>query len=159
MKLTTFWGENLNPDCIGCYVGDETNFQQGRICQTKFWNLGQDIEIAYPGMLVFSPLRHIFSFDDLTPEEFQEWQQLMIKSKQAIREIFGCEKVAYAFYESANLHIHFIIIPLHGEVKVQDKYAIIRELMDRADELRENQQNLKRVFEVLAKMRQYFAKN
>ena len=28
MKLTTFLGENLNPDCIGCYVGDETNFQQ-----------------------------------------------------------------------------------------------------------------------------------
>ena len=82
----------------------------------------------------------------------------MIKSKQVIREIFGCEKVAYAFYESANLHIHFIIIPLHGEVKVQDKYAIIRELMDRADELRENQQNLKRVFEVIEKMRNYFVK-
>ena len=82
----------------------------------------------------------------------------MIKSKQAIREIFGCEKVAYAFYESSNLHIHFIIIPLHGEVKIKDKYAIIRELMDRADELRENQQNLKRVFEVIEKMRNYFAK-
>ena len=158
MKLTTFWGEELNSDCIGCYVGNKSNFQQGRICQTKFWNLGQDIEIAYPGMLVFSPLRHIFSFDDLTPEEFQEWQQLMIKSKQAIREIFGCEKVAYAFYESSNLHIHFIIIPLHGEVMVKDKYSIIRELMDRADELRENQQNLKRVFEVIEKMRNYFAK-
>lgn len=57
MKYTTVFGEEIETSCIGCTVANNKQFMKGRIYRTKLWNLAQDFEIAYPGMIILSPLR------------------------------------------------------------------------------------------------------
>ena len=156
MKYITVFGEELKIDCIGCTVAQKAQFTEGRIHQTKLWNLAQDFEIAYPGMIILSPLRHVCNFTDLTPDEQQELNMLLSHCKKAIMKIFNCEKVAYMFYEKPSGHIHFIVIPLHGLVEIKNKYAVLAELMDKMEMLRNDKENIAQVVSTISKLRAYF---
>ena len=156
MKFTTIFNEEINTPCAGCIVTDNTKFEDGRIYQSSLWDMSQDFEIAYPGMIVISPLRHVSNYIDLTKNELQELNTLLSHCKKAIIKIFNCEKVAYMFYEKPDGHIHFVIIPLHNLVKINNKYAVLAELMTKAEELKNNKANMDKVIEAIKKFRDYF---
>ena len=156
MKYTTVFGEEIETSCIGCTVANNKQFMKGRIYRTKLWNLAQDFEIAYPGMIILSPLRHVSNYIDLTLDEQQELNVLLSHCKKAIINIFNCKKVAYAFYEKPDGHIHFIVIPLHNLVDIGDKYSVLGELMTKAEMLRNNKENMVRVVDAISKLKNYF---
>ena len=156
MQFETVFSETINAECVGCVVSDNTKFVQGRIYQSKLCDLSQDFEIAYPGMVVISPLRHVSNYIDLTEDEHFELNKLIIKAKEAILKIYNCTKVAYMFYEKPNGHVHFVIIPMHGLVEIKDKYSILRELMDKIPELKADKNNMKLVVEGIEKFREFF---
>ena len=156
MKFKTIFNEEINTLCAGCVVIDNTKFKEGRIYQSKLWDLSQDFEIAYPGMVVLSPMRHVSNYMDLTDDEMRELNVLTVHCKKAIKKIFDCDNVAYMFYEKNNGHVHFVIIPLHGLVELKDKYSVLGELMSKAKELRENKVNMAKVVEVINEFREYF---
>lgn len=158
MKFTTIFGEVIDTPCAGCVVADATKFKQGRIFQTKLWDLSQDFEIPYPGMVVLSPMRHASNYMDLNDEELTELRQLMILVKKAVLKIFGCPKLAYMFYEKPDGHIHFVIIPLHGLVEIKDKYSVLGELMRQAPVLLKDKENMKHVFRAIDDFKKYFEK-
>ena len=156
MNFTTIFNEKIDISCAGCLVKDNTKFKEGRIYQSKLWDLSQDFEIAYPGMVVLSPLRHVSNYMDLTKEEVSELSNLLSHCKKAIKEIFDCEKVAYMFYEKPNGHVHFVIIPLHGLIEIKDKYSVLAELMSKAEDLRADKDNMLRVVKTIGDFREYF---
>ena len=156
MKFTTIFNEEIDTHCAGCIVSDSRKFKEGRIYQSKLWDLSQDFEIAYPGMVVLSPMRHVSDYMSLTDNELEELKILTIHCKQAIKNIFDCEKIAYMFYEKPNGHVHFVIIPLHGLVKVKDKYSVLGELMSKAEYLRTNKENIAQVTKAIAEFKKYF---
>ncbi len=156
MKFTTIFNEEIDTQCAGCAVLDKEKFTEGRIYQSKHWDLSQDFEVAYPGMVVFSPLRHVSDYMALTENERKELNTLTIKCKKAIKQIFNCEKVAYMFYERSEGHVHFVVIPLHGLIDIHDKYSVLGELMAKAQELKNDPQNMTTVIETIAKFREYF---
>lgn len=156
MQLTTIFNEEIETPCAGCIVLDNTKFKEGRIYQTKLWDISQDFEIAYPGMIVLSPLRHVSNYAELTSQEIQELNTLLIHSKKAIVKIFNCEKLAYTFYEKPNGHIHFVIIPLHGLVEIKDKYSVLGELIAKSEELKSNKDNMLNVNKAIKQLRTYF---
>jgi len=156
MKFTTIFNETIDTPCVGCVVMDNTKFKEGRIYQSKLWDLSQDFEIAYPGMIILSPLRHISNYTDLTENELEELNILTIHCKKAIKKIFNCEKIAYMFYEKPNGHIHFIIIPLHGLIEIKDKYSVLGELISKAEELHTNKENMTLVIKVIEELKKYF---
>lgn len=156
MQLTTIFNEEIETPCAGCIVLDNTKFKEGRIYQTKLWDISQDFEIAYPGMIVLSPLRHVSNYSELTSQEIQELNTLLIHSKKAIVKIFNCEKLAYTFYEKPNGHIHFVIIPLHGLVEIRDKYSVLGELIAKSEELKSNKDNMLNVNKAIKQLRTYF---
>lgn len=158
MKFTTIFNETIDTPCAGCVVRDNTKFKEGRIYQTKLWDLSQDFEIAYPGMVVLSPLRHVSAYTDLSEDELKELNVLIALSKKAIKQIFDCEKVAYMFYEKPDGHIHFVVIPLHGLIKIEDKYSVLGELMNKTAELKNNSDNMLKVTETIKQFRDYFQK-
>lgn len=158
MKFTTIFNEEIETPCVGCVVTDKTKFREGRIYQSHLWDLSQDFEIAYPGMVVLSPLRHVSNYMDLTKDELQELNILLSHCKKAIMEIFNCEKAAYMFYEKPDGHIHFVVIPLHGLIKIEDKYSVLGELMNKAAELKNNSDNMLKVTETIKQFRDYFQK-
>ncbi len=156
MQLTTIFNEEIETPCAGCIVLDNTKFKEGRIYQTKLWDISQDFEIAYPGMIVLSPLRHVSNYAELTSQEQQELNTLLIHSKKAIVKIFNCEKLAYTFYEKPNGHIHFVIIPLHGLIEIKDKYSVLGELIAKSEELKNNKDNMQNVNKAIKQLRTYF---
>lgn len=158
MKFTTIFGEKIDVKCAGCVVLDASKFKEGRIYQSRLWDLSQDFETPYPGMVVISPMRHVSNYMDLSKEELDELHKLTIETKKAIMEIFGCRKMAYMFYEKPDGHVHFVIIPLHGLVQVDDKYSVLGELIKKTPELLENEDNMYRVKDAIAKLRAHFKK-
>lgn len=156
MKFKTIFNEEIDTPCAGCVVMDNTKFKEGRIYQSKLWDLSQDFEIAYPGMVVLSPMRHVSNYMDLTDDEIKELNILMVHCKKAISQILNCEKIAYMFYEKPNGHIHFVVIPLHGLVEVKEKYSVLGELMAKAEKLREDKENMAKVIEAINQFRNYF---
>ena len=158
MKFTTIFNEEINTSCAGCVVIDNTKFVEGRIYQSKLWDLSQDFEIAYPGKVVLSPMRHVSTYIDLTEDEIKELNVLTFHCKKAIKKIFDCENVAYMFYEKSNGHVHFVIIPLHGLIEIKDKYSVLRELMSKAKNLRTDKENMSQVVRTINNFRRYFEK-
>jgi len=156
MKFTTIFNEEIDTPCAGCVVMDKAKFTDGRIYQSRLWDLSQDFEIAYPGMVVLSPLRHVSNYMDLTKDELEELNFLLAHCKKVIFKIFNCEKVAYMFYEKPDGHIHFVVIPLHGLIKIENKYSVLGELMDRSEELKNDKDNMTKVIETIKKFREYF---
>lgn len=156
MKLTTIFNEEIETPCAGCVVMDNTKFKEGRIYQTKLWDLSQDFEISYPGMVIISPMRHVSAYMDLSEDELKELNILTIHCKKAIQKIFNCKKVVYMFYEKPNGHIHFVIIPLHGLIEIKDKYSVLGELMSKANDLCADKENMNRVIQVINDFREYF---
>ena len=153
MKFKTIFNEEIDCPCMGCVVADNTKFKQGRIYQSALWDLSQDFEIAHPGMVVLSPMRHVSSYADLTPDELKELSNLTIHCKKAIKKIFSCEDVSFSFYEKKDGHVHFVIIPLAG---IKDKYSVLRELMSKAEYLRTDKENMIRVVKAIDDFREYF---
>lgn len=157
MQFKTIFNEDIDVPCAGCVVSDNAKFKEGRVYQSKHWDLSQDFEIAYPGMMVISPMRHVSNYTDLTEEEIRELHLLAKHCKNALSEIFDCSKFANMFYEKPNGHIHFVIIPLHGLIKIENKYAVLAELMAKIPELRQNEDNMKTVVDTIDKLRKYFS--
>lgn len=156
MQFKTIFNEEIDTSCVGCVVMDNTKFQEGRIYQSKLWDLSQDFEIAYPGMVVLSPMRHVSNYMDLTENEIKELNLLMVYCKKAIYQIFNCEKMAYMFYEKPGGHIHFVIIPLHGLVEIKDKYSVLGELMAKAEKLKFDKENMNKVVDAIKQFRAFF---
>ena len=156
MQFKTIFNEEIDTSCVGCVVMDNTKFQEGRIYQSKLWDLSQDFEIAYPGMVVLSPMRHVSNYMDLTENEIKELNLLVVYCKKAIYQIFNCEKMAYMFYEKPGGHIHFVIIPLHGLVEIKDKYSVLGELMAKAEKLKFDKENMNKVVDAIKQFRAFF---
>lgn len=156
MKFTTVFGEEIDTKCAGCVVMDNSKFKDGRIYQSKLWDLSQDFETPYPGMVVISPMRHVSNYMDLTKEELDELHDLTVKCKKAFIKIFDCHKMAYMFYEKPDGHVHFVIIPLHGLVEITDKYSVLGDLIKRTPELKKDSKNMERVFDTIDRLRIYF---
>lgn len=55
-------------------------------------------------------------------------------------------------------HVHFIIVPMHGIIKYENKYSIVKELQDVRKELKNNKENMKLVLDTISKMREWFSK-
>ncbi len=156
MKFTTIFNEEIEIDCVGCVVSDAKLFKQGRIFQTELFDISQDFELAVPGMMVISPLRHIPNIEALTDDELAELSLLQVYCKRALLDLWECENVVYQLYEKPDCHIHLVIIPLWKSLKLQNKYAALAELMARKDELKSDMQNMEQVVKYIEDLKVWF---
>lgn len=159
MKFKTIFNEEINVECAGCVVMDNSKFVEGRIFQTKLWDLSHDYEIPYPGMIVVSPMRHVSNYMDLSKEELDELHKFFVLIKKATLEIYNSTKMANIWYEKENGHVHFVFIPLHGLVEIKDKYSVLGELITKTPELLKDANNMQMVVDGIAKFKKYFSDN
>lgn len=156
-KFETIFGEELDVDCMGCVVADASKFKQGRIFQTELFDISQDFELAVPGMMVISPMRHINMIESLTEDEVAELGLLTIECKRALVDLWEQEKVFYCLYEDGHQHIHLVIVPLWKDLKIKNRYAAVAELSERKNELKSDVDNMRQVTEYIEKLREWFA--
>ena len=144
MKITTIFGQNLEiDDCLGCYLVSTGVFKDGLIAQTNTMQLSLDLELAYPGMMILSPKRHVEYFDELTPDEVNDWNKLLAIATQALRQDSCCTRISYFFRSFVGYHIHLAIMPIWKDGVYQDDYKILPDLVDDSEKLRN--ENIKQV--------------
>lgn len=144
MKITTIFNQNLEiKDCLGCYLANTDAFRDGLIAQTDTMQLALDLELAYPGMMILSPKRHVEYFDQLNADELADWNKLLAVATQALRQQPSCTRIAYFFRSFVGYHMHLAIMPIWKNSVYQNDQKILPDLIADCEKLR--QANIKQV--------------
>ena len=137
MKITTIFNQDLEiKDCLGCYLVKTGIFNDGLIAQTKTMQLSLDLELAYPGMMILSPKRHVEYFDELKANELKDWNKLLAIATKALRQDPACIRIAYFFRSFAGYHIHLAIMPIWKGGAYQNDQSILTNLIADCEKLR-----------------------
>ncbi len=100
-------------DCAFC---TSPAVKERLIAQTDLvWAFPTNIPIT-PGHVLICPIRHIQTFEELTPQEKEEIFVLATKIKITLKELFGAEGFHHAWNEGkvagqSVLHFHLHIVP------------------------------------------------
>ena len=144
MKITTIFNQNLEiKDCLGCHLVQTGVFQDGLIAQTNTMQLSLDLELAYPGMMILSPKRHVEYFDELTANEQKDWNKLLVLATKTLRQDSACTRIAYFFRSFTGYHIHLVIIPIWKNGGYQNDQSILSDLITDCKKLRK--ENIQKV--------------
>lgn len=112
-SITTFSGEALLVDCIGCEVARGQLVNLAAVAtQTKHFSVHQDVEIGLPGFLIISSLQHLRSIQDMTPEMLNDFVLLMARVRRA-QTASGFQDVIFLQNEDSADHFHFWSFPVH----------------------------------------------
>ncbi len=103
------------PACTGCTMVELNRAGQlpmapiwsGKYC----WAL-QDLETPMPGFYVISPYRHIFSITDLSPDEYDEYNQLILMTRRGLGDVLGIRRAHIYQEEKPSSHLHTWILPI-----------------------------------------------
>ena len=156
MEFITVFGDVVRVDCLGCVDRTLPSVSKFLIHETDHFIVEQDLELAYPALVVLVPKRHISNYEEMTQEEILELSNLIVKSKKIIQSIFDVDRFAYMFYERPNGHFHFIIIPLLPDMKIKEKSGVLAEIIQRNDELKRDVSNMTLVSETIKYLRVLF---
>lgn len=155
METEAIFNDYIKPKCIGCRIAQVNDFAENIIYKSKLWSVFQDVDIAYPGLIVLAPNRHVYSFAGLEEEEHRELFYLMLKVKEALFLIFHCDDFLYTVHETPGQHLYFKIIPIHGLIKLKDDTISLSEKAK--DKLRSNIKNMEIIDVTIDKMRHFFS--
>lgn len=144
MKITTIFNQELEIEkCIGCHLVKTDAFKEGLIAQTDTMQLSLDLELAYPGMMILSPKRHVEYFDQLRADELGDWNKLLAAATKALREDDNCKRISYFFRSFDGYHMHLAIMPIWKGFVYQNSQTILSDLIKDCEKLRkENVQNV-----------------
>lgn len=154
----TIFDKSVEVDCLGCVDRTLLAAKELLIYEAKYWYVEQDIELAYPGMVILASKRHFSNFSDMNEQELAEFKELVSEVKLNLQKIFDVDKFAYMFFERIGGHFHFIIIPILAFMEIKDKSAILAEIIKRSDELKSDKENMKLVVSTIESLRKQFSK-
>ncbi len=158
MDFTTIFGDVVRVDCLGCVDRTLPSVSKFLIHETDSFFVEQDLELAYPALVVLVPKRHISSYAELTQTEILELSNLIVESKKNIQQLFEVDRFAYMFYERPNGHFHFIIIPLFLSMKIKEKSGVLAEIIQRNNELKSDEDNMKLTSKTISDLKLLFNK-
>ena len=152
MTITTIFNQELEiENCLGCHLVNTKVFKDGLIAQTDTMQLSLDLELAYPGMMILSPKRHVEYFDQLTTKEADEWNKLLAAATKALRQETDCIRISYFFRSFAGYHIHLAIMPIWKDSVYQDSQTILSDLIKDCEKLRK--ENIQKVLSYKDKLK------
>lgn len=105
--------------------------------------LSLDLELAYPGMMILSPKRHVEYFDQLDAKEATDWNKLLSAATRSLRQDSSCSRIVYSFRSFIGYHMHLAIIPVWKSGRYQEDYTILSDLVKDAANLRK--ENIEKV--------------
>jgi len=155
-NFKTMFGDTISVDCLGCSNRHSPELQGLQITETEHWYVSQDIELAYPALIILTPKRHISNYSDLNEKELQEMNGLIIKSKQNIQKLFNVDRFAYIFGEYPNRHFHFLIIPMLDFMNTKNAATILDEIGKRNKDFMNDPEHMKLVTETIDSLRKLF---
>lgn len=126
----------MNPNCDVCQFLENKPLKN-QILTTKYWTVGVIPDQPYLGRALITLLDHKGSLGQLTPEEWQEFEDMVPKLERAYKQAFGAEPLNMGCFmnhgyrdDPPHPHVHWQIFPrykdpveLKGIVFEDDRYG------------------------------------
>lgn len=112
-EITTITDAKLTTACLGCAVasGALINYA-GTIYRNDYFNAHQDIEIALPGFVIVSSIRHVNSLMDLSAKEQNNFVWVVSAIRKAQHRC-GLTNVYLFQNEDTADHFHVWMFPIY----------------------------------------------
>ena len=133
-------------------------FPNERVISTDLFDIHQDWEVPIPGFFILATKRPILSVGEFTPEEEQEFIQLLCKLRRGMKTVLGIDNV-YLHQNEDSVHgFHLWIFPrLEWMKPFGTKIESVRPIVNHAKEHMNTPKVAMEVKEYVAKMREYMA--
>ncbi|MCL2092799.1 MAG: hypothetical protein FWH12_01270 [Treponema sp.] len=160
-QYTDIFGKIWEMECMGCAITNgEMEIPGGILHETECFQIHQDPTNPIPGFLIISLKRHIGSFTEFTPQEEQEFTDLLYNARDSLNHIEGF-KFCTIIQEERAPHFHAWILPYYDwmtEIEHGPLDAVIP-LLQYAKKHWNTEDKIKLVLETAEKIRAYFAMN
>ena len=152
-------------DCMGCTIANSFSGKSevlGQVIKTKNFNIAQDSELPIDGFMVIGSVRHIKSINEMIMEEKQELIILIDETIRALKKLGVCDEYDVVWEEKEGSHFHVWLMPRHKYLLDAMGTNIIKkvgELFDYAKENLRTEENLKKVFDTIEKLKKELQQN
>ena len=97
-----------------CNIFELFDEKNNLIKDYKYWKLLVRNRNTTLGNCVAIIKRHMEKFSDITPEEMEEFAQVVKDTERALRQSFSYDKINYLMLMMKDSHAHFHIIPRYA---------------------------------------------
>jgi len=158
MKVTLIDNQIVDTNCIGCsLVNKKITPHGGIIFESKYFIVAPDIEIPIPGFIIISSKRHVSSTMDFSPEELQDFNQVLIKTRKAIKQAYPNISITIIQKESRP-HFHLWLFPKFDWMNsFGDKLSGISDILEYSRNNLKTEANLKKILETNAKIKSFIS--
>lgn len=123
-EIETIGGQKVTTGCIGCSLVSGNLVHPASIYRSDHFDVHQDVEIALPGFLIVSTVRHIASVREFSREEGAEFSQIVPRMRRAQ---YGCgfDNVYLFQNEDTADHFHLWMFPIYAWMRQFGKGAAL----------------------------------
>jgi len=159
MAITSVDGKTINSNCLACSIANkEITPYSGIIYETNNFIVSQDIEVPIPGFLIISSKKHIRSILDFSPEELQEFIQVLFKTRDALKKVASINSITI-IQKEVRPHFHLWLLPkLPWMEKFGDKLNGISDILEYARQNLKTEENLTEISNLNSEIKNYFNK-
>ena len=156
MKIISIDNQEINTDCLGCSIANkEISGIGGIIYESEYFIVSQDFEIPILGFMVISSKRHISNILDFSKAEFQDFTEILLKTRKALKQAVSINIVNIIQKESRS-HFHLWFLPLYQWMEpFGDKLKGISEIIQYAKQNLKTEQNLKEILDYSSKIKDF----
>lgn len=159
MKITSADNKTVNVDCIGCAIANKKITAPGGIIfESKYFIVCQDLEVPIPAFLVMTFKRHVSSIADFSKEEFNDFTQVLTKTRQALKQIMPNTTFTIVQKEDRP-HFHLWFLPKFPWMdSYGKKLSGISEILEYARNNLKTESNLKEILDYSSKIKDFINK-
>ncbi|OGZ62630.1 MAG: hypothetical protein A3H51_00675 [Candidatus Spechtbacteria bacterium RIFCSPLOWO2_02_FULL_38_8] len=131
-------------------------FPNETIVITNNFDVHQDWAVPIPAFFIIAAKRKIRSISEFTPEEAEEFINLIIKLRKGMEEILNIKDVYFFQNEDTESNFHLWIFPRHEWMEnFGRKIQSVRPIMEYAQENMANEEIFQEVKASVSKMKEY----
>jgi diadenosine tetraphosphate (Ap4A) HIT family hydrolase len=152
-----FLGKEVEIDCVGCSIAEETfEAPGGFIFQTEHFVLHQDPEIPIEGFFCISSKRHFRYYYEMNSDEQQELSTMIFRAREMAYELNPVVEYSIIFEERSK-HFHIWLFPrMEWMNGFPNSLTSVRDIMQFARNHQTSPDQISRVLHVVERAKAIF---
>ena len=157
-KIIDIDGKEHEVQCIACSIQNgDIRLPVERITETENFVVEQDLEWPIEGLLVIVSKKHVYSIEELSDQEVNEFSQLLKKVRKLLKEVLGISHITLVQEENIiTSHFHLWLFPWHSWMlkRWNGKLHEIKDIMKYAKQEFSDKESLEKIRQSAIKLRQ-----